>query len=55
MQYTSSNSTIESKESFERDCMTQNVVPKNYYADNGGFAENTKKKIVKKNATSYFL
>ena len=40
MQDTSGDSTLEANEAFERDCMTQNVVPKHYHADNGRFAEN---------------
>ena len=40
MQDTSGDSTLEAKESFERDCMTQNVLPKHYHDDNGRFAEN---------------
>ena len=35
--------TLEAKEAFERDCMTRNVVPKRYHADNGRFAENNLK------------
>ena len=35
MQDTSGNSTLEVKNAFERDCMTRNVVPKHYHADNG--------------------
>ena len=34
-------STLEAKNDFERDCMTRNVVPKHYHADNGQFAENS--------------
>ena len=33
--------TLEAKNAFERDCMTRNVVPKHYHADNGQFAENS--------------
>ena len=40
MQDTSGDSTLEAKEAFERDCMTQNVVLKHYHADNGRFSEN---------------
>ena len=35
MQYTSGNSTLEAREAFERDCVTKNVLPKNYHADYG--------------------
>ena len=35
MQDTSVKYTLKAKESFERDCMTRNVVPKHYHADNG--------------------
>ena len=38
MQDKSVDSTIEAKEDFECDCMTQNVLPKYYHADNGRFA-----------------
>ena len=41
MQDATGDSTMEAKNSFERDCMTQNVVPKYYHADNGRFAENS--------------
>ena len=34
-------STLEAKNAFERDCMTRNVVPKHYHADNGRFTENS--------------
>ena len=40
MQDTSGDSTLEAKEYFERDCMTQNVLPKHYHTGNGRFAEN---------------
>ena len=40
-QDTSGDSTLEAKEAFKLDCMTQNVLPNNYHADNGRFAENT--------------
>ena len=43
MQDTSRNSTLEAKEAFELDGMTQNFLPKHYHADNGKFAENTVK------------
>ena len=35
MQDTQGDSTLEAKESFERDCMTRNFLPKYYHADNG--------------------
>ena len=35
MQDTSGDSTLEAKEAFERDCMTRNILPKHYHADNG--------------------
>ena len=35
------DSTLEAKNDFEQDCMTRNVVPKHYHADNGKFAENS--------------
>ena len=38
------DTTLESNNSFEKDCMTQNVVPKHYHADNERFAENSFKK-----------
>ena len=41
MQDTSGDSTLEAKDYFERDCMTQNVVSKHCYADNVKYAENT--------------
>ena len=41
MQDTSGDSTLEANEAFELDCMTQNVLPKHYHADNGIFSENT--------------
>ena len=43
MQYATGASTLEAKNAFERDCMTKNVVPKHYHADNGRFAENSSK------------
>ena len=43
MQDATGDSTLEAKNAFERDCMTRNVVPKNYHADNGQFAENSLK------------
>ena len=43
MQDTSGNYTLEVKEAFERDFMTQNVLPKHYHTDNGQFEENTYK------------
>ena len=39
MQDTTGESTLEAKEAFERDCMTRDVVPKHYHADNGRFSE----------------
>ena len=33
--------TLEANNAFERDCMTRNVVPKHYHADNGRLAENS--------------
>ena len=33
--------TLEAKNAFERDCMTRNVVPKHYHADNGRFSEDS--------------
>ena len=47
MQDTSGISTLKVKEYFEHDCMTQNVLPKHYDADNGRFAEILSIKIVK--------
>ena len=44
MQYATGESTLEAKNDFERDCMTRNVVPKQYHADNGKFAENNSRK-----------
>ena len=41
MQDATGDSTLESKNAFEQDCMTQNVVPKHYHTDNGRFAENS--------------
>ena len=41
MQDTMGDSTLESKNDFERDCMTRNVVLKHQHADNGQFAENS--------------
>ena len=38
MQNISGVSTIEAREAFERDCMTRNVLPKHYLADNGQFS-----------------
>ena len=35
MQYATGDSTLEANNAFERDCMTRNVVPKHYHADNG--------------------
>ena len=40
IQDTPGDSTLAAKEAFERDFMTQNVIPKHYHADNGQFAEN---------------
>ena len=41
MQDATGDSTLKAKNAFERDCMTRNVVPKHYHADNGQFAENS--------------
>ena len=41
MQDATGDSTLEGKNAFERDCMTRNVVPQHYHADNGRFAENS--------------
>ena len=41
MQDATGDSTLEAKNTFEQDCMTRNVVPKHYHADNGRFAENS--------------
>ena len=41
MQDATGDSTLEAKNAFEQDCMTINVVPKHYHADNGQFAENS--------------
>ena len=41
MQDATGDSTLVAKNAFERDCMTRNVVPKHYHADNGRFAENS--------------
>ena len=50
------DSTLEANNAFEQDCMTRNVVPKNYHADNGRFSENSfKEDCVRKNAKSNFL
>ena len=50
------DSTLEAKNSFERDCMNRNVVPKHYHADNGRFAENSfKEDCVSKMEKSNFL
>ena len=38
MQDATGDLTLEIKNSFERDCMSRNVVPKHYHADNGRFA-----------------
>ena len=35
------DSAMGAKNAFERDCMTRNVLPKHYHADNGRFAENS--------------
>ena len=43
MQDATGDSTLEAKNAFEQDCMTRNVVPKYYHADNGRFAENSSK------------
>ena len=40
MQDTSVDYTLESKEDFERDCTTRNVIQKHYPSDNGKFVEN---------------
>ena len=39
MQDTTVDLTLEAKNASERDCMTRNVVPKHYHADNGRFSE----------------
>ena len=41
MQDATGESTLEAKNAFEKDCMTRNVVPKHYHADNGRFSENS--------------
>ena len=41
MQDATGDSMLEAKNAFERDCMTRNVVPQHYHADNGRFAENS--------------
>ena len=41
MQYATGDSMLEAKNAFERDCMTRNVVPKHYHADNGRLSENS--------------
>ena len=41
MQDETGDLTLEAKNSFKRDCMTRNVVPEHYYANNGRFAENS--------------
>ena len=41
MQDATGDSTLEANNAFERDCMTRNVVPKHYHANNGRFAENS--------------
>ena len=41
MQDATGDSKLEANNSFERDCMTRNIVLKHYHADNGRFAENS--------------
>ena len=41
MQDATGDLTLEVKNAFEQDCMTRNVVPKRYHADNGRFVENS--------------
>ena len=41
MQDAMRDSTPEANNAFERDCMTRNVIPKHYHADNGQFSENS--------------
>ena len=49
MQDATGDLTLEAKNGFEQDCMTRNVEPKHYHADNGRFAENSfKEDCVKK-------
>ena len=41
MQDATGDSTLEEKNAFEQGCMTKNVVPKHYHADNERFSENS--------------